>query len=71
MNELLASSLLWMPVLGILPRLAAIIIGGSGTAAGTFTRLFTRVTASLGNLVRTIFKGGGDFGIGLFRLLFQ
>lgn len=58
-----------MPMLGILPWLD--VIGGSGTTAGTITCLFTRVTSLFNNLVRTIFEGGGDFGVGLFLSLFQ
>lgn len=67
MNGPLASSLLWLPMLGILPRL--VVVSGSSTTAGTVTRLFTRVTTSFGNFVQIILKGGGDFGAGLF--LFQ
>lgn len=60
-----------MPMLGLLPRLG--VIGGSGTTAGTVTRLFTCVTTLFGNLARTILEGGGDFGVdvGLFLSLFQ
>lgn len=58
-----------MSMLGILPRLA--VIGSSGTTAGAITRLFTCVTTLFGNPVRTIFKGGGDFGVGLFLSLLQ